>query len=260
MTTHPSLTGSMSATLAEARSLRSMKDSPPARNATTAPDFVYILGEQDDYTELRYSLRSLALIPHGRVWIVGASPPGWVQNVGWIPVDQEPGYSSIWTNQRNNIYQACLSSAVSESFVLMNDDFIFLRAVWPLPVVDGGPLRSHAVWRDHPTNYTRYYGWAIEHGITDPFYFAEHRAMLMDKELMCQVHEDLGHIHNYPVPTAYGNAANLVDEAGCVQGEDATSSWTEDEWQLATFEKTFHVKRYGERIRELHPTPCVYER
>lgn len=253
---HPSLTGSASAIHAEDRSLRNEPSTPPVPSVIPA-DFVYILGHQDDYTELRYSLRSLSLIPHGQVWIVGAPPPDWVRNVGWIPVTQQPGYSNIWANQRNNIYAATQHPDITESFVLMNDDFIFLRAVWPLPVVDGGALRSHRVWREHPTNYTRYYEWATSHGISDPLYYAEHRPMLMDKTVMASVHESLAHIPAYPVPTAYGNAAGLSS----VFGVDPVlrDMWCDGEWQVSTYEATFHVERYGELIRKLHSTPCVYE-
>lgn len=92
-------------------------------------DFVYIIKPGEKGTELRYSLRSIAKwYPNHKIWIVGYKPT-WVQDVGYLPVEQT---GSKWSNSVNNIIQACKCEDISEEFILMNDDFICIKPKIPL--------------------------------------------------------------------------------------------------------------------------------
>ena len=92
-------------------------------------DFVYIIKPGEKGTELRYSLRSIAKwYPNHKIWIVGYKPI-WVQDVGYLPVEQT---GSKWSNSVNNIIQACKCEDISEEFILMNDDFICIKPKIPL--------------------------------------------------------------------------------------------------------------------------------
>lgn len=57
---------------------------------TDAPDVVYMVRQGREYEELRYSLRSLQHIPHGRVWIYGARPRWLSDQVIHVHVPQGP--------------------------------------------------------------------------------------------------------------------------------------------------------------------------
>ena len=104
------------------------------------PDVVIPLGTgswwQDN--ELRYSLRSLHRhLPHGKVIVVGARPP-WLRNVVHIPARDPHRFPSL--NTMAKLRTALTSGEVGERFVLMNDDFFFLRDFDELPVYHGGSL------------------------------------------------------------------------------------------------------------------------
>ena len=110
-------------------------------------DIGYILGYQDEYEELRYSLRSLANYGTvGEVWIVGAPPPDWCKNVNHIPTEQHDlssagverfAYRKL--NQRLNLLALCDHPDVADQFIFMNDDFMFVETI-PGPEL---PLAPH---------------------------------------------------------------------------------------------------------------------
>lgn len=101
------------------------------------PDVVYIVRKGDDNESLRYSLRSLKNIKHGKVFISGYKP-NWVKNCTYLHVDQGP---LKYKNGGLNIAKACKSGAVSENFLLMNDDFFIMRPITgDLPILYMGGL------------------------------------------------------------------------------------------------------------------------
>jgi hypothetical protein len=100
-------------------------------------DIVYTVKSGREFgDELRYSLRSLANIPHDNVWIVGDTYP-WVKNVRFLNVYQ--GKSS-WTNVHENLRRVCLQKDLSEEFIFLNDDFYIMQKIDAMPVLHGGPL------------------------------------------------------------------------------------------------------------------------
>jgi hypothetical protein len=102
----------------------------------TLPDVVYPVRAGQTNEELRYSLRSLANLPHREVWIVGHCPT-WVRNVQHIRVAQN---GSKWENSTANLQAAVDHPDVADRFVLMNDDFFILEPLDQLPVLHRGPM------------------------------------------------------------------------------------------------------------------------
>lgn len=100
-------------------------------------DIVYPYRHRGDGSELRYSLRSLANLPHRRIFIVGDCP-AWVQNVTHIPVPQTG--PTKYANARANIVAACQLEELSEDFVLMNDDFYVLTPQTRIDVAHQGTM------------------------------------------------------------------------------------------------------------------------
>lgn len=94
--------------------------------------FYPVLPTVDDNLELRYSLRSLANMPHGKVFIYTSKPIKWLSNEV-IQVPAEILSSNKFCRVNKKIELACRNEQISENFVLMNDDFFILKPIKTLP-------------------------------------------------------------------------------------------------------------------------------
>jgi hypothetical protein len=98
-------------------------------------DLVYICrsGENE---ELRYSIRSAVKnLPHDKIWVVGGKPHWYTGN--YIQVDQT---RNKYGNARRNLKALAESNEISESFVLMNDDFYILNKIDSVPYMHAKTL------------------------------------------------------------------------------------------------------------------------
>jgi len=96
-------------------------------------DFVYILGSGSNWldNELRYSLRSLKNVKDkiGKIWVVGKDS-GFLKDVEHVPFPDD--FKNKNQNALAKILFVCNEEPfLSEDFVLMNDDFYFLK---PQPI------------------------------------------------------------------------------------------------------------------------------
>jgi len=123
-------------------------------------DVVYIVrpGENE---ELRFSLRSLVHVPHGRVWIIGHRP-AWVRGVEHVPTDQAPltlatKRENAWANMR------ALAEHGPEEFYYCEDDYHVIRPhPHGIPPWHRGPLAEHVA--EYRTRYPRsHYTRLLEH-------------------------------------------------------------------------------------------------
>lgn len=90
-------------------------------------DIVYTVKYADRNEELTYSLRSLANVPHGRVYFVGGCPEGInTKKIEHVPV---PALNSKYDTTTNNLYEICKLEELSDNFIWMNDDFFILQKV-----------------------------------------------------------------------------------------------------------------------------------
>jgi len=93
-------------------------------------DIVYILGTGSVWqnNEIRYSLRSVEknISDLGNVFIVGEKPD-WIQNVFYLP--HPDSHSEKWKNGFFKIRRACLEEKISNTFLLMNDDFFIIKKI-----------------------------------------------------------------------------------------------------------------------------------
>jgi hypothetical protein len=95
----------------------------------------YYVRRGDANPELRYSLRSLSNLPHGRVLIVGHKP-AWVTGVEHISGNRR---HSIESNAVDNLRLAC-SGLDADRFVVMNDDFYIMSPLHAVPALHEGHL------------------------------------------------------------------------------------------------------------------------
>lgn len=98
-------------------------------------DLVYICRDGEN-EELRYSIRSAVKnLPHDKIWVVGGKPDWYTGN--YIEVNQT---RSKYVNARNNLKAVCSEEGISDSFVLMNDDFYIINKVRSVPYMYSGTL------------------------------------------------------------------------------------------------------------------------
>lgn len=210
--------------------------------------------------ELRYALRSLANLPHDRVWIAGGWPE-WVQGCETVPVKR---VSSKYHSSTANL-RAALEAGVSDEFVFMNDDLFLMEPIAEVPVLHLGPIEQVA--SKHQTHsYSRKMrllaDWLKSQGHPEPLCYEVHAPMVMSRTGMLEVLD-------LPAPaeavmthkrTLYGNHF----EVGGTQTRDFKAGRMSDEWAkgrpfLSTSDHVFAKGDIGRYIRETFPEPGPYE-
>ncbi len=115
------------------------------------PDVVYVVRPGEKNEALRYSLRSLANLPHRRVFVAGHCP-AWVRDVTKIPVRKLPNkMASIEANLR----AALRHDELGERCVYFNDDMYVMGPVDEVPVTHGGPVSEFALRQEFAWRMTR---------------------------------------------------------------------------------------------------------
>jgi hypothetical protein len=114
-------------------------------------DLVYIC-KSGPNEELRYSIRSAVKnLKFDNLWVVGGKPGWYVGN--HLEVIQN---KSKYANARNNLRAICNSTEISDSFILMNDDFYIINKVDDVPYMHGGLLADKIAKYKNLTGDTRY--------------------------------------------------------------------------------------------------------
>jgi hypothetical protein len=126
-------------------------------------DFVYICKDGVN-EELKYSIRSVVeSFPETNIWVVGGKPDWYTGN--YIKVEQK---ESKYKNAVKNLETICLAQEISESFILMNDDFYIIKKI------------------DGNSQYTRKLSGTYKKlkalGFENPLDYELHVPMIMEKE------------------------------------------------------------------------------
>lgn len=99
------------------------------------PDVLYAVRRGERNEALKYSLRSLANLPHRRVFIAGYCPP-WVRGVTAV---EGPRRANKFDSIEENVRRGLRHPELADDVVYMNDDFYITRPVHgPVPVTHGG--------------------------------------------------------------------------------------------------------------------------
>jgi hypothetical protein len=225
---------------------------------SSPPDIVYVVRPGEQNEELRYSLRSLINLPHGRVWVAGFCP-WWVIDVGVIRVATRPGGHQ---SAKANLRAACEHPDVSEQFVYFNDDFFVMQPLERMPILHRG-LIDEAIRQGMRSWYTRAMratrDLLVERGISDPLCYELHAPTLVTKQGMLEA-LDLCH---YPMVQERSMYANLQRIGGMearnfkvYRGDYGWRSWP----FLSTNDSSFGRHPVGEYVRGAFDTPSPYER
>lgn len=225
---------------------------------TSAPDVVYVVRPGDRNEELRYSLRSLANLPHGRVWIAGYCPK-WVTGVGVIPVSGQPRGRA---QAKANLRAACEHPEVSEQFVYMCDDFFVMQPMDRLPVMHRGSVTEVLQSRSMASVYNRAMiktrQLLVDRGIPDPLMYDLHAPMLVTKTGMLDALAlcDSPHLHEL---TLFGNLNHVGGERRQNHKVHRRDSGWQDWPFLSTNDSSFTASPVGQFIRSRFPDQSGYE-
>lgn len=122
-------------------------------------------------------------MPAGRIWLVGGKPSWYVGN--YIEVPQT---SAKYRNVRGSLQAICESKDISDSFILMNDDFFAIKPVSTIDYFHGGLLSDKINNYEDLTPRSSYtlmlkqtYERLIRLGIKEPLDYDIHVPMPMTK-------------------------------------------------------------------------------
>lgn len=228
-------------------------------------DIVYPLRVGDENEELRYSLRSLANVPHGTVHLTGFIP-SWINGaLNKIPV---PGHPNKYRSAENNLLAAIESPAVSDPFWLFNDDFFLVRQLRSIPRLHRGSLADLIDY--YLQRHSGHYVQGMQHardlllslGIDRPLLSYElHAPLLVRKQPMADVLEMRGKQDCYHLRTVYGNLVRLGGKATADvkvyrNTADDFTAWP----MVSTSDMLFRYGKVGRWLRSLFPDRSQYER
>lgn len=224
-------------------------------------DIVYILREDIDPEELRYSLRSLDNFPHRLVWFVGGKPKGITPDRQIVHKQQGP---TKWDLIKSSMLRVTKEKELSASFFLFNDDFFIMKPVtgkWT-NYIDGTlaerieQFRKENPWLNHYARTLFKAEQELKSQGATTYNFDVHLPMLFEKS-------KIGAITRCSSPqmrSVYGN----ITKSEFVQHKDvkvyALDKVPEDPDFLSTNDNTFKDGKVGEYIRERFTTPSRFER
>lgn len=224
-------------------------------------DIVYILKEDINPNELRYSLRSVAEnFPHRFVWFVGGQPAGFKPDRAII--HKQTG-ANKWERIRSSLLRVVKEPELSESFFLFNDDFFIMQ-----PQGEGfiNFIDKTLQWRVDDLRktfpYLNHYGRTLEKANAElkqrkatTLNFEVHMPFLMEKSKALTILQ----CSSPQMRSIYGN----LNAVPYVQHDDVKvydlEQVPEQSDYLSTSEVIFENGKVGEYIRSRFPFPSCFE-
>ena len=222
-------------------------------------DIVYFVKDTPTNEELRYSVRSLANFPHGKVWFYGGCPDGLKPDRHVYVKQDQP---TKWANIFKMYKMVCCNEEISDDFWLFNDDFFIMKKVKKGPNYYEGDLYKRVVTLEDKhggiTPYSqqlRYTLQELEGMGCETKNYALHVPMLMNREKgkeLCNI------ISGPMIRCVYGNYFKVGGEDHRDVKIDRLDRVAKDTEYLSTNDKSFKGM-VGDQIRATFPNKCKYE-
>lgn len=231
-------------------------------------DVVYICEANERNEELRHSLRTLANLPHARVWMVGYKPR-WARNVQYLPTKQ---ISSKHVNTWRNWQAVATCADISDRFILFNDDFFVTRPIAAIPDLHRGPL-AEAIDLYRRKRLAQMLGRATttqgllrRAGRDGELYSYElHTPMVIDRAVLAEAIGWVTQAHRGPVAhlskrTLYGNWARAGGvRAHDVKVQQANVGLPDTDLPFLSTSPSSWPGLAGGWVRRAFPVPSMYE-
>lgn len=228
-------------------------------------DVVYVVKEEGDNDELRWSLRSLRNLPHGTVWIVGHKPK-WCVNVEHLPT--RPA-DTAWQDSTAKMWTAVQHPDVDD-FYYFNDDFFVLQPTDTVPPMHKGPVSERYSRRYKVKGWNGADGmhgtWRLleQWGYQEPDDYEVHVPLPVVKatmrEVLARAFAEYPEINGLRKRTLYANVAGLGGER--IVDVTVNKFHRDDPGSgayVSTSELSFSEWEVGRQIRALFPDPSPYE-
>lgn len=225
-------------------------------------DIIYILKEDINPEELRYSLRSIEKnFPHNKVWFIGGQPRGFRPD---FAIKHRQSGETKWDKIRSSMLKAIAQPELTDKFFLFNDDFFVMK-----PAAD--PFVNYAektlTWRIEKGREIN--PW-LNHYCRSLYKTREELKSLNYKEINFEVHLPMlfeksitaASITKCSAPqmrSIYGNVNGIpYQDRDDVKINDLETV-PEDADYISTTEQIFEQGKVGAFIRAAFPNPCKYE-
>lgn len=234
-------------------------------------DVVYIVRPGDENEELRYSLRSLKNIPHGKVFIAGYKPE-WVKNVEYLPVPQS---QYKYDNIQNNLRAVFSAQGATSDVIYMNDDFFIMKPIKEIETLNRGKMidiideyeKKFSPWLIYPTymRNTVYMLRKLGMEVEDiKSYDSIHVPMVVNRKKWLELQQKSKELFpNFQLMlwrTMYGNYYHIGGrEVGDAKVSSASSLANRDAVFLSSLDSSFRDGAIGELVRGAFSDKSQYE-
>lgn len=240
-------------------------------NNATRPsdlDVVYVLKEDENNEELRYSLRSLTNLPHRKVFIAGYKP-SWVKNIEHLPIVQSGRkYDNV---SHSGVFRTiCNNDDISNDFVLMNDDFFVINRISQVPNLRRlQPIDHYIELYDNLEAGDKYYcatmkdtaAFLRQRGFQDVDSYELHVPMVINKDRYLELRSMYPKGQSLHMRTLYGNYYHVdgkrIKDVKVVKDGVGFSKETPF---LSTLDELFKYGEVGRYIRAKFPNKSRYEK
>ena len=226
-------------------------------------DIVYILKNNMESDEIRYSLRSVEKnFPYRKIWFVGGKPRGIVPDEYMEYMQQG---DSKWKRSTSAVAAACRNDDITEDFWLFNDDFFVMKRIRVLkPMIRGTLLQRcrdiEAKNNGFQSGYTRQLRRTM-HMLKINGYpqldYALHIPMLINRKKALEVMNVFP--DNPMFRSLYGNYWGIEAEKMSDVKVTSKTACPMDTRFLSTDDSSFYHGEVGKFIRECFPEPSKYE-
>jgi hypothetical protein len=159
-------------------------------------------------TALHYCLKSInKFVEHNAIFIIGEKS-NLIPDFVYLPFKERENISFISKNIFDKIAYACSMDYVSDPFLLVFDDYIFLRP-YTYTLFHSGPLTTDGFSTYQNFYHTLKNTMAV---VGNANRFAAHCPLLIDKKLFANIDVDWQKPHGYDIKTLYCNINNLQGE------------------------------------------------
>lgn len=175
-------------------------------------DVVYILRNRsnNEYRELRYSLRSLKNINYDNLYIIGGNPV-WLQNARWVAASDCHKNKAL--NALDKLMIACDIPELSDDFILMNDDFYLLEPQ-EIKYLSKGKLRQTVIEKKAEYNGSKYW-YSMDRTakkFKDPLDFELHYPFIFNKKKFQALEDKYKLCDAFLFRSLYGNYYKINGE------------------------------------------------